>query len=482
MSKINTLEKEIKRHHRQEASAFTLGQTANSDVCLHFKDGSEKNLLPITLRPYQYALHQAFYEKGYRRFFEVLPRRAGKEVESWSLLLKEAVLNPGPYAMIYPTYASARKILWDGFLTDPLTNTAIRFIDFMPKELVATKSKQKMQIILTNGSIISLLGSEQYDRLRGINLKGAVFSEYAWSDPRAYRTLMPIFKNNKGFYILQTTYDGMNHAYRLMQSVKNQSDWFTREASALTLVNENGERYITDAMIEESRRDGMPEYLIQQEYFCAVTLNESIHYFARAMKDAEEDDRFKENIHETRHKVHIAFDLGFDDMMALVFFQLDEYNKPRVIHYYEERRKSLNAYLEYIDRYLKPKNLRKGSLILPHDGANHSIQTGKSTLELLEDCGESVVATKRIANQHEGTQLIREYIYRTTFDTINADRLIECLSHYAQDFDEKRGLYKDTPKHDWSSHGVKAFQTMALALRDDFIDSALTDYSQVGWY
>lgn len=476
------LENAVTKANTQQAGEFITVQRDNSDVLLRFKDSREKNVLPVTLRPYQYELHQAFYNKGYRRFFEVLPRRAGKEVESWTLLIKEAILNPGPYAMVYPTYAAARKILWDGFLTDPMTKDAVRFIDFIPHELVATKSKQTMQIILTNGSIISLLGSEQYDRLRGINLKGAIFSEYAWSDPRAYRTLMPIFKNNGGFYVLQTTYDGMNHAYRLMESVKSEPDWFTREASALTLVNEHGERYITDAMIDESRRDGMPEYLIQQEYFCAVTLNESIHYFARAMKDAEADSRFKENVHESRYKVHVAFDLGFDDMMALVFFQLDDLNKPRVIHYYEERRKSLNAYLDYIDAHLHTKNFRKGYLILPHDGANHSIQTGKSTQEILEDLGENVIGTKRIANQHEGTQLIREYIYRTTFDTLNADRLIECLSHYAQDFDEKRGLYKDTPKHDWSSHGVKAFQTMALALNDDLIDSPFTDYSHVGRY
>ncbi len=466
-----------------QRKAFSIRQDKDTNLYFHYGDGRKEAVLPITLRPYQHALHAAYYHKGFKRFFEVLPRRAGKEVESWTLIVKEAILNPGPYAMIYPTYAAARKILWNGFLTIPGSTEVIRFLNFIPKCMIARVSQQAMEIELTNGSIISFFGSEKYDRLRGINLKGAVFSEYAWSDPRAYRVLMPVFKNSQGFYILQTTYDGMNHAYHLMQKVKKDSGWFTREESALTLLNDQGERYITDEMIDESRRDGMPEYLIQQEYFSVVCLNESINYFARAVKTIDDDGRYQNNLYDPVYPVHIAFDIGVDDATALVFFQLPQKNKPSIIYYLEDHRKDISFYLEKIDRYLQSKQLRKGYLILPHDGNNQSWQTGKTSKEWLEERGEWVVTTPRLQSLMDGIRVIREYIYRSTFDKIKTERLIECLSNYRQEFDDKRGVYKETPCHDWSSHGVKAFQTLSLALDRQLLPTRTeTEEAVVGCY
>ena len=63
----------------------------------------------------------------------------------------------------------------------------------------------------------------------------------------------------------------------------------------------------------------------------------------------------------------------------------------------------------------------------------------------------------------------------TSFNEENTVRLIDCLSNYEKEFDDKMGKFKDTPVHDWSSHGVKSYQTMVLALDAEMINETTYD-------
>jgi len=48
---------------------------------------------------------------------------------------------------------------------------------------------------------------------------------------------------------------------------KNPENWFLSELTVLDTTDNNGNRIVTDQMIDEERRDGMDEDLVQQEYF-----------------------------------------------------------------------------------------------------------------------------------------------------------------------------------------------------------------------
>ena len=45
----------------------------------------------VSLRPYQKEIQDKLFQEGYKRFFLVRPRRAGKEMESWNLLIQGAL-------------------------------------------------------------------------------------------------------------------------------------------------------------------------------------------------------------------------------------------------------------------------------------------------------------------------------------------------------------------------------------------------------
>ena len=105
-------------------------------ICEH--EGIKYQFPIIKLRPYQKEISKALFEEGKKRFFLVRPRRSGKEVESWSLLIQAALTKPGLYLAIYPTNVRARLVLWDGaaFFNDNGESKSIKFIDMIPEKFI----------------------------------------------------------------------------------------------------------------------------------------------------------------------------------------------------------------------------------------------------------------------------------------------------------------------------------------------------------
>jgi hypothetical protein len=55
---------------------------------------------------------------------------------------------------------------------------------------------------------------------------------------------------------------------------------------------------------------------------------------------------------------------------------------------------------------------------------------------------------------------------RCWMDRVRTERLRECLAHYHRDFNDKMGVFKDAPVHDWSSHASDAVRTLAMGLKE----------------
>lgn len=151
-------------------------------------------------RWYQLAPMDAILNKGYTRVLVCLPRRAGKDVMAFNLLIRCALKRVGVYFYVFPTYSQARKVIWTS-----ITNDGQRFLDFIPAALVASTNGSEMSIRLKNGSLIQLVGSDNIDSLVGTNPIGLVFSEYALQDPRAYQFLRPILVANGGWALFIST-------------------------------------------------------------------------------------------------------------------------------------------------------------------------------------------------------------------------------------------------------------------------------------
>src|ERR1043166_2204418 len=118
---------------------------------------------------------------GGKRAVLVWHRRAGKDLTCWNYAWVAAQQRIGIYYYFYPTYAQAKKAIWYG-----MDENGIRFLDYIPKELIAHKHDTDMRLHFPNGSIMQLIGSDNIDSIMSTNPVGCVFSEYSLQDPAGW--------------------------------------------------------------------------------------------------------------------------------------------------------------------------------------------------------------------------------------------------------------------------------------------------------
>jgi len=210
----------------------------------------------LELRDYQVPYWNWCLKPDFKRAQVVWPRRNGKDIISLNILVAKAMQKVGLYFYLGPFYNQIRQIIWEG-----IDGSGKKFIDYIPPELVAKKTKIDMRIRLVNGSQIKLVGSDNIDSIMGTNPFGVVFTEFSLHKPEAWHYIRPILAENGGWAIFNGTPRGLNHFYTLAQKAERNPEWFyqrlTRDDTGIPSLE----------AIEEDRRSGMPESLIQQEYY-----------------------------------------------------------------------------------------------------------------------------------------------------------------------------------------------------------------------
>ncbi len=209
-------------------------------------------------RELQRPLMDAIIKQNKRRALAVWPRRFGKDYTALAVTVHCALKKVGLYLYLLPTATQARKIIWDGIDIDGRP-----ILDIIPPSAIVSKHIQDMKIKLINGSIIQFSGSDNYDRLMGINAQGIVFSEYALQDPRAYQYLRPVLTASDGWALFISTPRGKNHLWSMYNVASQSDDWFCSKLSVVDTHHIS----INDIQREIALGE-MSEDLAQQEYFC----------------------------------------------------------------------------------------------------------------------------------------------------------------------------------------------------------------------
>ncbi len=161
--------------------------------------------------------------------------------------------------------------------------------------------------------------------------------------------------------------------------------------------------------------------------------------------------------HDPRLKIHVVFDLGWNDAMAIALCQKTPYDM-RVIEYIEDSHKTLAHYSNMLrERY---PDAYWGKLFLPHDGKHKDYKSGLSAGEILDDLGWDVDYTDNISIE-DGIKNVRMSLPRMVFNKASTERLIECLKRY------KRNIVSTTgeagkPCHDEYSHGADCLRYVCL--------------------
>ena len=375
-------------------------------------------------------------------------RRAGKDLCTWNIVIREAITRPGVYYVVYPTYAQGKKILWAS-----VTISGVRFLDYVPKQLIESTNSQEMKIHLTNGSIIQIIGSDNPDRIVGTNPQGVVFSEYALQNPRIYALMSPILAANKGWAIFQSTPRGRNHFWDIYQLAENSPDWWTCKLG----LNET--RHIDPEEIEREVKEGlMSPDLVQQEYYVSFNAGVEGAYYCKYVDKMRLNNQIGTVPWEAGFKVHTAWDIGVRDSTTIIFFQVIG-QTVRIIDYYEKNKEGLEHYVKQV----LSKDYTYGKHIAPHDIAVKEFGSGMTRIEKAKQLGINFTVAINISIM-DGIESVRSALSRIWIDEFKCERLIKAVENYRQEYDSKRQVYKEKPLHDKYSHACDALRYLCVSL------------------
>lgn len=399
-------------------------------------------------RPYQKKIMEAV-ESGIKKILIILPRRAGKDICAFNIAIRQCLSKTCTVYYVLPTYKMARKVIWDN-----IDNDGFRVLDYAPSEL-CTKNHSELQIRFINGSILQLVGCDNYDSLVGSNFHMAIFSEFAIQNRKAWDFVRPIALTNGAAMIALTTPRGHNFVYDLYNISLNNPEWFVLKMN----VEETG--HISISAIQKEKEEGyISEDLIQQEYYCSFDLGIEGSYYSKYIDKLNLDNRITEVPYEAQYKVHTAWDLGVHDMTTIIFFQVIN-NVIHIIDYYEGTDKGLDHYVTV----LQQKNYCYGKHIAPHDIRVREFTSGGITrLDKARQLGVKFIVCDNIPLA-DGIEAARSIFSRLWIDSVKCKQLIKALENYRKELDQRTNRYKEHPLHNWASNAADAFRYLAVSIK-----------------
>jgi hypothetical protein len=410
----------------------------------------------------------------------VLPwhRKAGKDLTALALTIREMAVRPGYYVHILPTFKQAKSIVWDG-----QDDKAVPFMDRFPKELVKDKNETELQVTMNpfpgqpSGPIWQLRGADDIDSLRGPNYVGAVLSEYSEMDPLVWSAVIqPVLEQNGGWAMFIFTPKGRNHSYQLFEMAKQQPHrWFTQlltiNDTKRDAAGEDGSPCVSEERILQLRAEGVPEEIIQQEYFVSFTGFLRGTIFGDLVTMARKEGRITRVPYNSSYPVGTIWDIGRTDSTAIWFYQRIG-QQICFIDYLEDSLKGADYYAKLLRE--KPYIITK--LILPHDARVKGFTATHSTEEYFQRVFRGVSVAEK-ASVQSGIDMTRRMFSRFVFDEAKCARGIECLENYRRKWDETAHDYSGEPIHSEFSHGADALRTGVIGGLDtpmDWLNDSLT--------
>jgi len=184
-------------------------------------------------------------------------------------------------------------------------------------------------------------------------------------------------------------------------------------------------------------------------------------YFAREMAWLRKEGRITNVPWNPKKPVYTYWDIGYNDDNSIMFMQ-ENGTGFDIIDYYENSLEGLPHYVNY----LKDLPYTYAEHDWPHDGINTDWSTGVRRDTAAAQLGLKPIRlidrSKDLRDDHEA---VRNMLPLCRFDATHCDKLIKHLGNYRKEWNDKLGVWRDSPRHDEASHGVSAFRTFATGYR-----------------
>jgi hypothetical protein len=448
----------------------------------------------VTPRFYQFEFWRRF-QSGAQFNIISWPRRAGKDLVTFSIVVNRALEVPGNYYYYFPTGAWAQRALWDNICE---WAGGKRMVDLIcPPEIVRKKNNTEYYIDLINGSRIKLGGTDNMDFV-GQGGAGYVLSEYSLHKDDVTSYLMPILDQSNAWLIANGTMRGKgNHLYRLWENNRDRegwfSQWYTLEHTKTNywLNEEEGISINLELMGKVNSETGRPFKNVQdyvdsgaisfvkakQEFLNLAEGEVAGSYYGYELKRVKDKGDVLP-IDPRSDLVYTFWDLGGkneeNDSTAVVFAHVNLATKAvDVIDFWEvqggERKDHWN--------YVLSKNYDYGGHYFPHDGKKTSNNwEGESAAEsAMRNLGIELRFVPKTQKTMNDIEITRRGFAKTRFsNSLQVDALIQYLAAYHEAESTGKPCHKKNCQEcHGASHAADAFRYLHMAIYLDLVEPYL---------
>ena len=353
---------------------------------------------------------------------------------------------PNPrFRYLAPYYVQAKDIAW-------------MYLKHYSAPLIAIGGKvNESELSITyphNGAQIKLYGAENAERMRGLYSDGDVIDEaQGVSKSVLTQIILPSLADRKGWLDVSGTPKGWENLLgELAKLAKNDPDWFYQILKA----SETG---IIPADELARQKSLMPDNEYEQEFECSFDAAITGSVYGQWLSQKE----LREGLYDPLLPVHTAWDLGFDDATAIWFWQITG-GEIRIIDYYENNGQNIEHYCDF----LRSRQYNYGKHFVPHDASHKLLAAGgRSIVQQAYAYGVKMFVVSATSQQN-GIEAARKTLERSYFD-VKTTQGFNALKQYQFQYDEDKKIFRDKPRHDWTSHAADAYEIIGQVWRNPVI-------------
>ena len=427
-------------------------------IVLHRRAGKTTG----TLNHHQRAAIDDAWEAERLRFLE--PKFTDAEIEE--------LLQHRQYGHILPLLGQAKSVAWE-----PLKRIASVIPHANPNEselsIKYPRRPKKGRVVVpvtgqlnpdSHSTTVRLFGADNPDAFRGLPFSGIAYDEYSQHPPNIHgEVVSKALADHLGYGIFEGTIKGKNQLYRTYEAAKNDPAWFTLWQDVdKTLATEEGATItaIRRAMEDDKAQIAMGLMLqseYDQEWYLSPSAAIKGAYYGKLLEDAIKEGRVGRVPYDPALKVHDVWDLGKGPRMSVGMFQ--KFGRSMQMIDYHQGTESDG--IPQVIAELQKKPYVWGKHFAPHDVRATDLSTGKTRIETASKLGWMFDVVPEIGVD-DGINAGRLLFPRLWIDESKCQQFIDAVGQYRQEWDPKKGMFRDAPLHDWTSHPADMYRYAAV--------------------
>ena len=397
------------------------------------------------------SVFEDFHNRKERWAVIVAHRRCGKTVACINDLIVKALLENkknAQYAYIAPFYSQAKSVAW-------------RYLERFSEPVLSKSNQSELWVELINGSRIRLFGADNPDALRGNFLDGVVMDEMADMKPSVWGEIIrPLLADRLGWATFIGTPKGHNSFYDIYNAAQKNPNWYTKVLRAdQTMI-------LPESELDDAKAS-MSSNQYEQEFLCSFEAAILGAYYGQEMRRITDLGRITDIEYDDMFPCHTVWDLGFNDSTSIWWYQV-VHGEIRVLDHHSSNGQAIPYYTGLLKQKEEEFGYKYGIHWLPHDARAKTLASGgKSIIEQISTKID-IKQLKIVPNLslQDGIQATRLALNRTWFHN-RCEEGIECLRQYQREWDDDKKVFRDRPKHDWTSHSADAMRYLAIVWKDE---------------